>query len=74
MTEPTAAPPAPQGSRLFELLDRITQGNLWSDILRMREQGMSTERIAKELFRTYDLDVSKQSIAAWLRDADRLAS
>jgi intein-encoded DNA endonuclease-like protein len=66
-------PPAPSG-RLFEMANRLSKGKLWSDILRMRGEGVSIERISKEVFHSHGVDISKQTISTWLRDADRAAS
>lgn len=54
-------------SRIFVLADRVSEGQLSTFLTEMREQGFSSERMSKELFRRWDVDVSANTVNGWLK-------
>lgn len=51
---------------LWPLADRILDGNLSAYLRQCRRQGMSAERIARELRADHDINVSRETMRNWL--------
>lgn len=60
----------PRRTRIFDLVDRLMDGNLAAELLRMRAQEPpeTYERIARWLSTEHDVQVTAEAVRQWVRD------
>lgn len=60
----------PRRTRIYDLLDRLMEGQLADELRRLRAEGESYERIARWLSTQHDVELTAEAVRQWVLALD----